>query len=125
MSTLAKHAVALVAEDEPLLRMEAVDLLEDAGFTVLEAANTTQALRHLADVETIELLYTDIEMPGPIDGIDLACEVAARWPQVRIVVCSGRVRPDERRLPRQARFVSKPVSSALILSTVEKVLPSG
>ena len=105
--------------------MEAVDLLEDAGFTVLEAANTTQALRHLADTDTIELLYTDIEMPGPIDGIDLANEVAARWPQVRIVVCSGRVRPDESRLPRQARFVSKPVSSALILSTVEKVLPHG
>ncbi|WP_040408373.1 response regulator [Aureimonas ureilytica] len=125
MSTLPKHAVALVAEDEPLLRMEAVDLLEDAGFTVLEAANTTQALRHLADTDTIELLYTDIEMPGPIDGIDLANEVAARWPQVRIVVCSGRVQPDEGRLPSQARFVSKPVSSALILSTVEKVLPHG
>lgn len=125
MSTPAKHAIALVAEDEPLLRMEAVDLLEDAGFTVLEAANTTQALRHLADTETIELLYTDIEMPGPIDGIDLAREVAARWPQVSIVVCSGRVQPDVSDLPRQARFLPKPVSSALILSALEKALPNG
>ncbi|WP_082655970.1 response regulator [Aureimonas sp. D3] len=125
MSTLAKHAVALVAEDEPLLRMEAVDLLEDAGFTVLEAANTEQALHHLAQTETITLLYTDIEMPGPIDGIDLAREVAARWPHVSIVVCSGRVRPGDGELPRQARFVSKPVSLALIRRAVEKALHPG
>lgn len=125
MSTLGKHAVALVAEDEPLLRMEAVDLLEDAGFTVLEAANTEQALRHLAQTETITLLYTDIEMPGPIDGIDLAREVAARWPHVSIVVCSGRVSPGEDELPRQARFVSKPVSLALIRRAVEMALHPG
>jgi len=125
MNKVAKHAIALVAEDEPLLRMEAVDLLEEAGFTVLEAANTDQALGHLASVDTIELLYTDIEMPGPIDGIDLAREVAARWPRVSIVVCSGRVNPGERELPRQARFLSKPVSLALIRRAVEKALHPG
>ena len=124
MNPVSKHAIALVAEDEPLLRMEAVDLLEDAGFTVLEAANTLQALRHLEEVETIELLFTDIEMPGPINGIGLAQEVAERWPRVCIVVCSGRVKPDASELPVQARFVPKPVSAQLIISTVEKMLPS-
>ncbi len=125
MSTAARHAVALVAEDEPLLRMEAVDLLEDAGFTVLEAANTDQALSHLEGIETIELLYTDIEMPGPIDGMDLARAVADRWPRVSIVVCSGRVQPAADDLPRQARFISKPVNAALILRAVEQMLPHG
>ncbi|WP_152046428.1 response regulator [Aureimonas psammosilenae] len=117
-----KHAVALVAEDEPLLRMDAADTLEEAGFTVLEAANSRDALRHLEEVETIELLFTDIEMPGPIDGIALAHEVVKRWPNVSVVVCSGRVKVGPGDLPPQARFIAKPFSADLMIRAVEKVM---
>lgn len=122
MGTDFKHAVALVVEDEPLLRMDAVDTLREAGFDVLEAGTALDALRHLESVDTIELLFTDIEMPGPIDGVQLAHEVVRRWPAISIVVCSGRFRlmPDE--LPDQARFIEKPFGPDLMIRTVEKAM---
>ncbi|KAB0679318.1 response regulator [Aureimonas leprariae] len=122
MTTRFGHAVALVAEDEPLLRMDAADTLQEAGFTVLEAANTVEALRHLEAVETIELLFTDIEMPGPIDGVQLAHEVVRRWPHVSIVVCSGRIKVGPGDLPDQARFIAKPFSPELMIRAIETAM---
>ncbi|GGE07258.1 response regulator [Aureimonas endophytica] len=122
MGTIDRHAVALVAEDEPLLRMEAADTLEEAGFTVLEAATSDAALRHLEAHGSIELLFTDIEMPGPIDGIGLAREVAQRWPGVSIVVCSGRYSLQPGDLPRQARFIAKPFTPDLMIQAIETAM---
>ncbi len=78
--TLKPGAVALVAEDEPLVRMEAADVLGEAGFDVLEASTTPAALAYLEMHPEITLLLTDVVMPGPIDGLALAHEVRRRWP---------------------------------------------
>ncbi len=117
-----RHAVALIAEDEPLLRMDAADTLSDAGFTVLEAGNSADALRHLERTDTIGLLFTDIEMPGPINGVELAHEVARRWPHISVVVCSGRFKLDAADLPAQARFIDKPYSPETMIRAIETAM---
>ncbi|GJE45945.1 response regulator [Methylobacterium soli] len=104
-----QRAVAVVAEDEPILRLEAVDFLEEAGFEVLDAADAVQALRHLEQHPDVCLLFTDVQMPpGGMTGLDLAREVAERWPLTAIVICSGIAEPDPATLPSTARFVPKP-----------------
>ncbi|TNC09079.1 response regulator [Methylobacterium terricola] len=105
---LKPGAVALVAEDEPLVRMEAADVLGDAGFDVLEASTTPAALAFLEMHPEITLLFTDVVMPGPIDGLALAHEVRRRWAEVKIIIVSGRVTPDPAQLPEGARFLEKP-----------------
>lgn len=85
-NTIRPQAVALVAEDEVLLRMEAADLLNDAGFSVQEAVNAEGALGYLERHPEVQLLFTDVQMPGACDGFALAREVAQRWPHIAIVV---------------------------------------
>lgn len=89
-------------------------MLEDAGFSVIEAGDATTALDHLTRHPQVTLLFTDIEMPGPMNGIELAQEALRRWPHISVVVCSGRVRPPEGALPERAHFISKPYSHALV-----------
>ena len=98
----------LVVEDEALVRMGMVDYLEDSGFEVLEASNADEAIAMLVEHAEIRVLFTDIDMPGGIDGLRLAAAVRDRWPPIRIVVTSGHrnVTPDE--LPHEARFFQKP-----------------
>jgi CheY-like chemotaxis protein len=105
---------ALVAEDEPLLRMDVADMLSEAGFTVLEAPDGLTALDRLQEHGTVGLLFTDIDMPGAMDGIERAREAARRWPAMTIIVCSGCVTPPAGSLPAHARFISKPYNPNLI-----------
>ena len=114
-------AVALVAEDELILRMYAADLLVDAGFDVLEAGTAMDALAQLTDHPEVSLLLTDIQMPGPIDGFMLAHECARRWPHIAVIVCSGRVRPAAGTLPAGTRFVAKPYSGAIIAQVMHEI----
>jgi CheY-like chemotaxis protein len=116
--------VALVVEDEPLILMETVDLLEDAGFTVLEAWNADSALSQLEQHGPVQLLFTDVQMPGSIDGIALAHEVKRRWPEAAVVVCSGNLKVDPEALPEGALFIDKPFTSTLVLETVRRLVHS-
>lgn len=116
-----KPAVALVAEDEFLLRMEAADTLSDAGFTVLEVATADAALRFLEEKDGVDLLFTDVNMPGDLNGFDLAREVAARWPEITIIVCSGAMKPEPGDLPPGARFLDKPYSPSLVQRVVREL----
>jgi two-component system, response regulator PdtaR len=113
--------VAVVAEDEELIREVAVEALEDAGFTVLAAQHAEEALKHLQEhVETIHLLFTDIHMPGEMNGLELAHHAKTSWPWVALLICSGRPRPKS--LPEGGRFVAKPYEvEALINHTRELV----
>nr|WP_137830282.1 response regulator [Methylobacterium sp. L1A1] len=113
--------VALVAEDEFLLRMEAADTLADAGFKVLEVASADAALRYLEDKDGVDLLFTDVNMPGNLNGFDLAREVAERWPAITIIVCSGAMRPGPGDLPTKARFIDKPYSSRLVQQVLREL----
>lgn len=100
--------VVLVVEDDPLLRMNAVDMIEEAGFQALEASNADAAIRMLETRTDIRLIFTDIDMPGSMDGLALAHAVANRWPPVRIFATSGHYKVSENDLPNGGRFIPKP-----------------
>src|SRR6202521_2848224 len=99
----------LVVEDEMMLRMRAVDIVEDAGFTPIEAVNADDALAILESRSDIDLLLTDIQMPGTIDGLKLAHAVHARWPSIKIMLVSGQVTLTEDEKPINSRFYGKPI----------------
>ena len=92
---IAIKPTVLVVEDEMLLRMRAVDIVEDAGFTSLEAVNADDALALLESRSDIDLLFTDIQMPGTMNGLKLAHAVHERWPAIKIILVSGQVTPSK------------------------------
>ncbi|GEP01732.1 GAF domain-containing protein [Methylobacterium haplocladii] len=112
-----RKALAVVAEDEPLHRMQTADLLDEAGFEVIEVSNAAEALAEL-ERQRIDLLFTDVRMPGLMDGLTLAHEVDRRWPHVRIVVCSGVKDLDRGALPPGSVFFDKPYQPALVTAAV-------
>lgn len=82
--------VVLVVEDEPLVRLFASDMIEEAGFEVLQAADATDAIVTLEDRLDVRVVFTDVDMPGGIDGIMLAICIRERWPSIQIIITSGR-----------------------------------
>lgn len=103
----SRYAV-LVVEDDALVRAEAVDLCEEAGFTTYEARNADQAIRHLERHPEIRVLFTDVEMTGTMDGLKLARAVRDRWPPVTIMVTSGRMKVGKDDMPENGLFFAKP-----------------
>ncbi len=102
------RAVVLIVEDEPLVRMLGTDVLEDAGFAVVEAVDAREALEQLEAHPEVDILFTDVQMPGEMDGVALARAVHDRRPDVRLVIASGRVRLAPGDIPDSGRFVPKP-----------------
>lgn len=98
----------LVVEDEPLLRMMAVDVVADAGFEAIEAKDADEAVRILEARDDIVIIFTDIDMPGSMDGMKLAAAVHDRWPPIHIIVTSGHVKATDLILPEGAVFFPKP-----------------
>lgn len=115
---------ALVVDDDALILIEATGILEDAGFRVLEAMNVAQALKVLEQHhEAVQLLFTDVHMPGDADGFDLARQTAERWPHIAVVVASGQAEPGPGDLPEGATFIGKPFSAEIVRHHVRKTLP--
>ena len=114
---VASRPSVLVVAGEQMVRMVAVDMLEDAGFGVLEAPIASAARAVLERGPWVDLLFTDIDMLGSMDGLALAGRVAERWPHIRLVVTSG---PFELRddLPDAGRFLPKPYRQAQLLETI-------
>jgi CheY-like chemotaxis protein len=117
-----KHPVALVVEDEVLLRLHAAGLLEEQGFAVVEAANAAEALNVLQSRNDVRLLFTDIQMPGALDGMDLVREAHARWPRVLLVITSGRMKPPQAEIPDDGRFISKPYRAEELFNEVDDLM---
>ena len=115
----------LVVEDEMVLRIRAVDIVEGAGFTAIEAANADQALVILESRSDISLLFTDIQMPGSIDGLKLAHTVHRRWPEIKIVLVSGQVRPTEADKPIDSRFFGKPLEVKQMIAELQEMVGAG
>jgi two-component sensor histidine kinase/CheY-like chemotaxis protein len=115
-------AKVLVVEDEMMLRMRAVDIVEDAGFTSIEAVNADDALAILESRSDIDLLFTDIQMPGTIDGLKLAHAVHARWPSIKIMLVSGQVTPTEIEKPVNSRFYGKPLEVKKMIAELQEML---
>ena len=115
----------LVVEDEPLIRLGLASTIEDAGYEVVEAVSADDAIRRLEQTEGIELVLTDVDMPGSMDGIRLAHYVNRRWPPIRLVVISGKVGLTPGQLPAGARFMTKPYQEPALINMVETMMGSG
>lgn len=104
----ASRPVVLVVEDEPLLRFHAVDLIETAGFDVVEAVNAAEAVTILMARMDIRIVFTDIDMPGSMNGLKLAAAVRHRWPPIEIIITSGfaTLKPED--IPERGFFFTKP-----------------
>lgn len=111
--------VVLVVDDEPLIRLYAADILADAGYEVIEAADAREALAALDAHPEITVLFTDINMPGPYDGLELARKVHAVRPDVQLIITSGKERPSLTEIPREGAFVPKPYRPAMITGLIE------
>lgn len=105
-----ERRVILVVEDEALIRMVAVELFQELGFHVLEAASGEDALQIVRNCEDLWGVCTDIEMPGTVDGLVLAHRLRMKFPLAHIVMCSGRKLPPRQELPARTRFLAKPYS---------------
>src|SRR6195952_1967728 len=115
----------LVVEDEMLLRMRAVDIVEDAGFVAVEAVNADDALVILESRSDIELLFTDIQMPGSIDGLKLAYAVHERWPLIKIILVSGQLKLTEADKPPDSRFFGKPLDVKHMIAEMQDMIGNG
>lgn len=118
----AHDSIALIVEDEPLVRVFVAEVLQGAGYCVFEASNAQDALTILDERDDIQIVMTDIEMPGEMDGLELAGTIRARWPETAILVNSGRVRPEPEALPIGAGFIAKPYRVAELLRQLEILL---
>ena len=116
--------VILVVEDEILIRMDAVDQLGALGYRMIEAANGQEALNALSDGSAINILFTDLHMPGDLDGVMLAREVSQRRPEIGIIVTSGRASLSTDSLPEGSRFYTKPYASATVHTAIQEMLAS-
>ena len=101
--------IALIAEDDAITRMAVSIIFEDAGYEVLEGADAHEAWDILSSRDDVILLLTDVEMPGTMNGLQLANKVHRSWPHIEIIVCSGRVKPGDGELPEPVMFLGKPV----------------
>jgi CheY-like chemotaxis protein len=104
----SKRPVVLIVEDEFLLRMNAVDMIAAGGFEVVEAANADDAIEILESRRDITVVFTDIQMPGSMDGLKLAQAVRGRWPPIKIVATSGHVGVVETDLRKAGGFCRNP-----------------
>lgn len=115
---------AIVVEDDPIIMMETSYILEDAGFRVYESFDGDEAVVHLAEHwESTVLLFSDVDMPGTMNGFALARYVAQHWPAIEIVIASGHVSPDQGDLPDKATFLTKPFNQRTVHQHLATILP--
>jgi CheY-like chemotaxis protein len=120
-----KRPVVLIVEDDFLLRMNAVDVIEDGGFEVIEAGNADEAIVILEARSDIAVVFTDIQMPGSMDGLKLARAIRGRWPPIKIVATSGRYSVEEADLPEGGRFLPKPYNSMQVTGMLRELIAAG
>jgi CheY-like chemotaxis protein len=108
--------VVLIVEDEMLLRMRAVDMVEDAGYTSVEAVTILETRSDIA------LLFTDIQMPGSMDGLRLAHTVHERWPPIKIILVSGALKLAKSDIPADSRFFGKPFEAKEMIAEMQEMI---
>lgn len=115
----------LVVEDEMVLRLRATNIVEDAGFIPVEAVNADEAIAILESRSDIAVLFTDIQMPGSMDGLKLAHAVHTRWPDIKIVLVSGQVKPTDAERPADSSFFGKPVAVEQMIAELQSMVAKG
>ena len=118
-------SVVLVVEDELMLRMRAVDIVQDAGFEPLEAINADEAIRILESRSDISVLFTDIQMPGSMDGLKLAHLTHTRWPHIKIILVSGQIAVTNADKPDDSKFFPKPLEIEQMVLELQKMVGGG
>ncbi|MET0936040.1 MAG: response regulator [Luteibacter sp.] len=108
-------------EDEPLIRLMAMELIEDGGFEVVSVANAAEAVRVLEARLDIRIVFTDIDMPGNMDGIRLAAMIRERWPPIEIVVTSSHVHVTKDQMPARGVFLSKPYDGQALVGLLRSM----
>lgn len=122
MESMSDKIKVLVVEDEFMIRMDLVDYLSNEGFEVFEAENADEAISILEANETIQVLFTDVDMPGSMDGLKLSAAVRDRWPPVKIVVTSGYRMVSLTDLPEGSLFYGKPYDHARIAASLRDLV---
>lgn len=107
----------MIVDDEPLIRIYARDIIEEAGFEVEEAGNAEGALRALQH-DRFSVVLTDIEMPGSLDGIALAWTIQDKWPTVHVIIMTGRRPPRPSDIPGTAELLTKPFTPERLFAVV-------
>jgi CheY-like chemotaxis protein len=120
----SKRPVVLIVEDETLIRMNAIEMIEADGFEVIEASCADDAIILLKQRDDIRLIFTDIDMPGSMDGLKLAHFVKGRWPPIKIIATSGHAKVTESDLPEGSRFLAKPYRAATITHAIHQLMRS-
>jgi CheY-like chemotaxis protein len=116
----SRDFTVLVVEDDALLRLAAVDVVDSAGLATLEAANADEAMSILESRSDICVVFTDVQMPGSMDGIALAAKVRERWPAIGVIVSSGVARPEIGTLGPSAIFLPKPYDPDALTPMLQK-----
>lgn len=114
------NIAVLIVEDDPLLRLNALEIVADGGFEAYEAANADEGFGLLERYRDIRVLFTDVDMPGSMDGLALARVVRERWPPVGIVIASGHVRLPAEELPRGGMFIPKPYAPSTVVEVLKR-----
>ena len=112
----------LIVEDEVLIRMQLASIVEEAGFTVFEAGTADEAIQIMEVNESINVLMTDISMPGSMDGLKLSHFVKKRWPPIKIVVASGHLKVGRHDLPDQDIFLEKPYNTPRLRQLLDEIV---
>jgi two-component system, response regulator PdtaR len=121
-NTSTDHPTVLVAEDSVLLRLLASEILEEHGYTVVEADNAEEAIKVMENRKDVRLLFTDIQMPPGCDGLEFAREVHNRWPKVHLVITSGQVQPSRAEIADNGRFIRKPYQAKDLLRQIDELI---
>jgi len=114
-------AKILIVENEPLIRMDLADMLEELGYSVLEAANADEAIAILESEPAVTAVVTDVDMPGTMDGLALTFVVRNRWPPCHLIVVSGHRRPNTGNMPAGSRFIRKPLGTSDLQRTLAEL----
>lgn len=117
--TMTTTATILIVEDEILIRMDAADYFADEGFHVLEAGSADEALVLLESRDDIDFVFSDINMPGSLDGLELCRRVSERWPRIGAIITSGMMRPAKSALPKRTLFFEKPYEFKRLLESLQ------
>jgi CheY-like chemotaxis protein len=121
MDNSSKRPVVLIVEDELLIRMNAVEMVESAGFEVVEAGDADEAIAILHARPEIHVVFTDIQMPGSMDGLKLARFVRDRWPPIKLIATSGNYVARDGDLPEGGLFLPKPYTLAKITAALREL----
>jgi CheY-like chemotaxis protein len=111
----------LVVDDEPIIRLNLAVFFEDEGFKVYEAGDADEAIAILDATPSIQVVLTDIQMPGSMDGVRLAHYVRDRYPPTLLIVASGAINPTPAELPPNTMFVAKPFDPRFVLGELERL----